>query len=63
MTKVTIIYPAKCKDCLYCKAFYISDNRVKRHICTNPVSPRYWSEDFRKTIRKRDNVCVKWELN
>ena len=25
MTKVTIIYPAKCKDCLYCKAFYISD--------------------------------------
>ena len=63
MTKVTIIYSAKCKDCLYCKAFYISDNRVKRHICTNQESPRYWSEDYSKTIRKRDYVCAKWELN
>lgn len=58
--KTEIIYDAKCKDCIFCKPKTFG--KAKRHICTNPKSPRYDDCAYLSRVRLIDKVCDEWKL-
>lgn len=60
MTIITITYPAKCKDCIHLKP--CTFGKLRRNICTNPLSPRYNPDKQLSMVRLRDRVCDDWEL-
>ena len=60
MTITTIIYPAKCKDCIFCKPKTFG--KMHRHICANEESPRYDPSPYLSRVALRDKVCDKWKL-
>ena len=57
----TITYDAKCKDCIFIKQWYIG--KMKRHICTNPKSPRHEPRSkYTSQVRLKDLACNEWKL-
>ena len=60
MTVISITYPAKCKDCIFCKPKTFG--KMHRHICTNKESPRYDPSPYLSRVALRDKVCDKLKL-
>lgn len=60
MTVISITYPARCKDCIFCKPKTFG--KMNRHICTNKESPRYNESPNLSKVSLRDLVCDKWKL-
>ena len=61
MSVITITYPAKCKDCIFLKPHKFGGNR--RHICTNPLSPRFDPNVYLSQVRLKDLVCDVWKIS
>ena len=53
---IIITYPAKCKDCIFCKS--LSHAMRNYHFCGNEDSPRKGER-----ISLKDLVCEKWKIN
>ena len=61
MAVITITYPAKCKDCIFIKQHNFG--KLKRHICTNPESPRFDQNEYLSKVNLKDKVCDVWKLS
>ncbi len=57
---VSITYAAKCKDCIFIKPKTFG--KMRRHICTNPESPRYDPCAYLSRVTLKDKVCDRWKF-
>ncbi|GEM_PF-4533754 len=58
---IEITYAAKCKDCKFIKPKTFG--KMRRHICTNPESPRFDPHGpYFSRVTLKDKVCEKWKL-
>lgn len=60
MTVISITYPARCKDCIFCKPKTFG--KMRRNICTNTESPRYDPMPYLSMVALKDKVCDNWKF-